>query len=92
MKLMIAVVEDDIAHDIIKMLAIDKIRCTKLASTGGVLRKGNTTLLIGYEDESKEKILRIMDGMSKNRLRDPDDDKSYNVNLFTFDLEKMKRV
>ncbi len=92
MKLMIAIVEDDIAHDIIKMLAISKVRCTKLSSTGGALRKGNTTLMIGYEEEMEDEILNLMDDMSKNRLRDPDDDTSYNINIFVLDLESMKRV
>ncbi|MEJ8752448.1 cyclic-di-AMP receptor [Lagierella sp. ICN-221743] len=92
MKLMIAIVEDDIAHDIIKMLAIGKVRCTKLSSTGGALRKGNTTLMIGYEEDMEDEILDLMDDMSKNRLRDPDDDTSYNINIFVLDLESMKRV
>lgn len=92
MKLMIAIVEDDIAHDIIKMLAIRKVRCTKLSSTGGALRKGNTTLMIGYEEDMEDEILNLMDDMSKNRLRDPDDETSFNINIFVLDLENMKRV
>lgn len=74
------------------MLAISKVRCTKLSSTGGVLRKGNTTLMIGYEEDMEDEILNVMDDMSKNRLRDPDDDTSYNINIFVLDLESMKRV
>lgn len=92
MKLMIAIVEDDIAHDIIKMLAINKVRCTELPSTGGLLRKGNTTLMIGYDEEIEDEILNIMEDMSKNRLRDPDDDLSYNINVFVLNLENMERV
>ena len=92
MKLMIAIVEDDIAHDIIKMLAINKVRCTELPSIGGLLRKGNTTLMIGYDEEIEDEILNIMEDMSKNRLRDPDDDSSYNINVFVLNLEDMERV
>ena len=92
MKLMIAIVEDDIAHDIIKMLAINQVRCTELPSTGGLLRKGNTTLMIGYDEEIEDEILNIMEDMSKNRLRDPDDDFSYNINVFVLNLEDMERV
>ncbi|MDO5018516.1 MAG: cyclic-di-AMP receptor [Lagierella massiliensis] len=92
MKLMIAIVEDDISFDIIKTLAISKIRCTKLASTGGLLRKGNTTLMIGYDKDDEEKILGILESLSKNRLRNPEDEYSYNINAFTLDLEQAKRT
>ena len=40
MKVIVAVVEEDISHDISKLLAVQKIRCTKVSSSGGALRKG----------------------------------------------------
>jgi uncharacterized protein YaaQ len=33
---------------------------TKLASTGGFLREGNTTLMIGTEDEKVEEVINIV--------------------------------
>jgi uncharacterized protein YaaQ len=33
---------------------------TKLASTGGFLREGNTTLLIGTEEEKVEEVINIV--------------------------------
>ncbi len=91
MKLLVAVVEDDMAHDVIKLLAINKIRCTKLSSTGGVLKKGNTTLIIGAKDNQLEEIKEVFRDTSNNRLRSPDDEESFNANIFVINLKDFKR-
>ncbi|WP_099203607.1 cyclic-di-AMP receptor [Miniphocaeibacter massiliensis] len=91
MKLVVAIIEDDMSHDIIKLLAINKIRCTKLSSTGGVFKKGNTTLLIGAKEEQLDEIKSIIKETSNNRLRDPDDGDSYNANIFVISLKGSKR-
>ena len=91
MKLLVAVIEDDMAHDIIKLLAINKIRCTKLSSTGGVFKKGNTTLVIGAKESQMKDIKEIFKDTSDNRLREPDDENSYNANIFVINLKDYKR-
>ncbi len=47
MKLVIAIVQDDDASDLIDEITEDGFRVTKLATTGGFLKAGNTTLMIG---------------------------------------------
>lgn len=49
MKLVIAIVQDDDAMDLIEELTDKNYRVTKLATTGGFLKSGNTTLMIGVE-------------------------------------------
>ena len=51
MKLIIAIVQDEDASRLIGHLMNDGFSVTKLATTGGFLRAGNTTLLVGVEDE-----------------------------------------
>lgn len=51
MKLIIAVVQDQDAPALMERLVDGGFRATKLASTGGFLRQGNTTLLVGVEAE-----------------------------------------
>ena len=51
MKLVLAIVHDDDANDIIRILNQKGLMVTKMASTGGFLRVGNTTLIIGVEDD-----------------------------------------
>lgn len=60
MKLLIVVVEDDDAPNLIKKLNENNFYSTKLASTGGFLFQGNTTLLIGVEDDLIEPALKII--------------------------------
>ena len=51
LKLIIAIIQDEYVSKIIKVLMENKIRTTKLSSTGGFLKSGNTTLFIGVEEE-----------------------------------------
>ena len=50
MKVVVAVVQDQDSNRLSNALTKAKFRATKLASTGGFLRSGNTTFLIGTED------------------------------------------
>ena len=59
-KLIIAVVQDRDSNRLSQALVRENIPVTKLASTGGFLREGNTTFLIGVGDDQVEKVLRII--------------------------------
>ncbi|HSL93956.1 MAG TPA: cyclic-di-AMP receptor, partial [Bacillota bacterium] len=58
--LLIAVVQDKDSIRLIESLVDNGYRSTKLASTGGFLKAGNTTLLIGVEDEEVQKVMDII--------------------------------
>ena len=60
MKLIIAIVNKEASSDLIHQLNKAKFTSTKLATTGGFLRAGNITLLIGTEEERVEECLEIM--------------------------------
>lgn len=60
MKLVLAVVQDKDANRLIDALAKGNFQSTKLSSTGGFLREGNTTLIIGVEDEQVDHALDII--------------------------------
>lgn len=63
MKLAIVIVQDKDAPKLLEKLTAEGISVTKLASTGGFLKEGNTTLLIGV-DESKLEF--VIDTVKKN--------------------------
>jgi uncharacterized protein YaaQ len=67
MKLVIAIVQDDDASDLIQEITDKDFRVTKLATTGGFLKSGNTTLLIGVEKEKVEEVLAIIEEVCKSR-------------------------
>ena len=67
MKLLIAVVQDADASALMERLVDRGLRATKLASTGGFLRQGNTTLLVGVEDDQVEAALECIRGVCRRR-------------------------
>lgn len=60
MKLVVAVVQDQDSNRLSNALTKNNYRATKLASTGGFLRSGNTTFLIGTDDSLIPKLLEII--------------------------------
>lgn len=60
MKLIMAVVQDKDSALLSDELVEANIRATKLSSSGGFLRSGNTTFMIGVEDEQVEEVLNII--------------------------------
>ena len=60
MKLAIAVVQDRDAPDLISALSEQSFGVTRLASTGGLLREGNTTVLIGFPETRLDELTEII--------------------------------
>jgi uncharacterized protein YaaQ len=60
MKMMIVVLNDQDGDQVIKALVEDEFRVTRIASTGGFLRRGNTTLLIGTEEERVDQAMEMI--------------------------------
>ena len=67
MKLVLAIVQDDDALDLIEELNDKGFRVTKLATTGGFLKSGNTTLMIGVEIDKVDIVINIIEEVSKRR-------------------------
>ncbi|HYG60390.1 MAG TPA: cyclic-di-AMP receptor [Symbiobacteriaceae bacterium] len=67
MKLVVAVIQDKDSHRLLGTLTQSGYRTTKLASTGGFLREGNTTLLVGVEDEQVERVVGIIKSTCRAR-------------------------
>ena len=67
MKLIICIVQDEDVHVLIEDLNEEDIRVTRLASTGGFLKAGNTTLLIGLDEDKVDDAFRIIEDNCKTR-------------------------
>ncbi|WP_096441176.1 cyclic-di-AMP receptor [Alteribacter populi] len=67
MKLIVAVVQDKDSNRLSDALVEKKYQATKLASTGGFLKAGNTTFMIGTENENVEEVLSIIKDNCKSR-------------------------
>jgi uncharacterized protein YaaQ len=60
MRLVITMIQDQDVAKLLEALTERNYSATKLASTGGFLRQGNTTLLIGVEQEKVEEVTTII--------------------------------
>ncbi|MBU9713709.1 cyclic-di-AMP receptor [Evansella tamaricis] len=67
MKLIMAVVQDKDSNRLSDVLVENEYRATKLASTGGFLKAGNTTFMIGTEDKNVADVLEIIKENCKSR-------------------------
>lgn len=67
MKLIIAIVQDEDASHLVTELMDAGFGVTKLATTGGFLRAGNTTLLVGVDDEKLDPCMQIIERICKSR-------------------------
>ncbi len=67
MKLIVAVVQDKDAIKLIEALMVKGYRATKLASTGGFLKEGNTTLLVGVDTHKVPEVLGVIRKTCKSR-------------------------
>ena len=67
MKLIIAIVSNDDSVTVTNALMEKGYIVTRLATTGGFLRAGNTTLLLGTDDEKVPMAMEIIKNESKRR-------------------------
>jgi len=67
MQLVYAIVQDKDVARLSERLVKKGIRATKLASTGGFLRSGNTTFMIGVDDERVDEVLDLIKQSCRSR-------------------------
>ncbi len=67
MKLLFAIVQNDDQRALTNALIERSISVTRIASTGGFLRGGNSTLMIGVEEDKLEEALEIIKKQSSRR-------------------------
>ena len=60
MKMIIVIVKDHDADPVTQALTAENFRVTRIASTGGFLRSGVVTLLLGVRDERVESALELI--------------------------------
>ncbi|MFD1021123.1 cyclic-di-AMP receptor [Thalassobacillus hwangdonensis] len=60
MKMIVAVVQDKDSNRLTDALSDNNFKTTKLATTGGFLKEGNTTFMIGCEDQYVDEALEII--------------------------------
>lgn len=94
MKLIIAIVNDEFSNKVIKVLMKNKVRITKLSSTGGFLKAGNTTLLIGAEDDNIESVVEMIKNECRStKVKEGNQELTVSgANLFIMDIDEYLKI
>jgi uncharacterized protein YaaQ len=60
MKMILAILRDVDSDPVTRALTAGHFRVTRIASTGGLLRRGVTTVLVGVDDEKVEAAIQVL--------------------------------
>jgi len=88
MKLIIAIIKDRDALNVSDALVEREFRVTRIASTGGFLRHGNVTLLIGVDAEATDEVFDIIE---KN-CGQPERDGEHKATVFVLPAEDFEQI
>jgi uncharacterized protein YaaQ len=83
MKLIIVIIRDSDNEPVSQALVGENFRVTRVASTGGFLRRGSSTLMIGIEDDQVDHAIEII----RNNLGQPSEPGSNRATLFVLNVE-----
>lgn len=94
-KLIVAVIQNEVADAVVDALLEAEFRATRLASTGGFLRRGNTTLLIGADEDQVDQVLDLVRASARSGIAPSDSSEaamSASATVFVLDLEEYQRL
>ena len=91
MKLIISVVQNQHADDVIDALVQAEYRATRFASTGGFLRRGNTTIMVGVQDQQVDPVIDVLRSIVSKAEDDLAEGQSA-ATVFVLDLEEYQRL
>ena len=83
MKLIIAIIQDEDANRLVSELMNGGYGVTKLATTGGFLLSGNTTMLVGTDAERVDEAIHIIGENSCKRNKMVSGNTSFNAGMYS---------
>ncbi len=69
MKLVIGIINNDDANDLLAEITKASFQATKLSTSGGFLKMGNVTVLVGVEDDKVEQVVEIFKACCSRRTQ-----------------------
>lgn len=88
MKLIIAIVHHTDGEDILRVLTGDGFSVTRIASSGGFLRRGNATLLIGVEADRVPAAIQLI----REHTAPPVDPGLKRATVFVLNVERVEHI
>jgi len=87
MKLLIVIIRDIDDQKVITRLVEEGFRVTRMASTGGFLRRGNVTLLIGVENDKVQDVVKTI-----HECCLPADSEQHSATIFVVDMPYFEQI
>jgi uncharacterized protein YaaQ len=88
MKLIITIINDYDNEPVSQALIMANFRVTRIASTGGFLRRGSSTLMIGVPDEKVDDAIQVI----RKNLSPTTEDNTKRATLFVLNVEKFTQI
>lgn len=88
MKMIIAIIRDHDNEPVSQALVASGFRVTRIASTGGFLRRGSSTLMIGVEDEKVEQAIQVL----RDSTTPAEDPGVRRATLFVLNVEHFSQI
>lgn len=88
MKLIIAILRDIDKEPVSNSLVEANYRVTQVSSTGGFLRRGSSTLMVGVDDEKLEDALKII----RSHLDPTGSSESKKATLFVLNVDHFTQI
>ena len=80
MKLVLSITRDEDATRLIDALVDHEYRATRINTAGGFLKKGNSTVVVGVEDEHVDDILGLIRQTTEH------------ANIFVLNVKRFERL
>ncbi len=69
MKLLVGIVNNDDANELLNEMNKLSFQATKLSTSGGFLKTGNVTFLVGVEDERVDELVSVFENCCSRRTQ-----------------------
>jgi uncharacterized protein YaaQ len=86
MKLIIVIINDNDSEILTQAFTAANFRVTRVASTGGFLRRGVATMLLGVDDEQVDSVIQTV------RSALPPKDEKKRATLFVLPIHRYEQV
>jgi uncharacterized protein YaaQ len=87
MKLMMIIIQDKDSDKVIEALIEAGYTITRMASTGGFLRQGNVTLIVGAEEDQIEGVVNLL-----KRHCSSTETNRHAATIFTMDMPEYLKI
>lgn len=87
-KLIIAILRDSDSTTVLDALVAANFRATRIASSGGFMRQGNTTLMIGVEAEKVDAAMTVI----KTACGSAPADGSHRATVFVLNTARYEQI